>query len=166
MSETKKLVVYYSLEGNTRLIAETIAQTLGADLLELQLKKEINPKGLLKFFWGGKQVVMKEKPELLAWDKNPQEYDLLFIGTPVWAGSYAGPFNTFFADTKLKNKKIALFCCYAGQAGKTLENLKSALVGNDILGEIEFRDPLKRGKESAIKRVLEWAKKIASNTNG
>mgnify|MGYP005837135737 CR=1 FL=1 len=154
---TKKLVVFYSLEGNTRLIAQTISQATGADLLELQPKQELNPKGFLKYFWGGKQVMMKEKPELLPLTKNPQNYDLLFIGAPVWAWSYAAPLNTFFSNIKLKDKKIALFCCHGGQKGKTFENMRITLADNEILGEKDFLDPLKREREKAVKAAKDWA---------
>lgn len=154
---TKNLVIYYSLEGNTRLIAQTISQATGADLLELQPKKELNPKGFLKYFLGGKQVKRKEKPELLPLAKNPQDYDLLFIGAPVWAWSYAAPLNTFFSDIKLQNKKIALFCCHGGQKGKTFENMRTALAGNEILGEKDFLNPLKREQEKAVAAAKEWS---------
>lgn len=80
-----KIIIYYSLEGSTRLIAETIAQGLGADILELKPLKEINPKGFLKYFWGGQQVVFKEKPRLEFFSKNPLDYEIIIIGTPVWA---------------------------------------------------------------------------------
>ncbi|MFH1472213.1 MAG: hypothetical protein ABIF85_04880 [Nanoarchaeota archaeon] len=57
---------------------------------------------------------MREKPALLPFDKDPKDYDMIFIGTPVWAFSYSAPFNTFFHETELKNKKIALFICHGG----------------------------------------------------
>ncbi len=46
----KTLVVYYSYEGSTRLIAETIADTLKADILTLKPLEEMTSKGFLKFF--------------------------------------------------------------------------------------------------------------------
>jgi len=55
-------VVYYSFGGNTRFIAESIAEAVGADLLEIKPKKELSSKGFMKYLWGGRQVVMGEKP--------------------------------------------------------------------------------------------------------
>jgi len=107
----KKLVIYYSFEGNTAFVAKAIADSVGADLLELKLKNDPGHKGFMKYVWGGGQVMKKEKPELYAFEKNPQDYDVLFIGTPVWAFTYAPALATLFSTTKLKGKKIALFCC-------------------------------------------------------
>ena len=92
----KTLVVYYSLEGNTKFIAETISKTVGADLLELKPIKDISSTWFMKYFWWWRQVMMKEKPELKAFDKDLDKYDLIFIGTPVWAFNYTPAIYTFF----------------------------------------------------------------------
>jgi flavodoxin len=79
----KTIVIFYSFEGNTRLIAENIARAAAADLLELKPKKEIPSHGFMKYVWGGRSTMMKADPELLPYDKDLQRYDLFFIGTPV-----------------------------------------------------------------------------------
>ncbi len=153
----KILVVYYSLEGNTKLIAESIAKSVNGDILELKPEKDISPKGFSRFLWGGKQVVLKEKPPLKPLDKNAMEYDLIFFGSPVWAGSFAPAFNSFFNSISIKGKKVAMFCCYAGSAGKTFEKFKKALEGNKFVGEIGFKDPLKNDKKAATNEASKWA---------
>lgn len=155
----KTLVIYYSLEGNTRFIAETIAKTVSADLLELKPVKDINPKSFMKFFWGGKQVMMKEKPELKPLDRDAGQYDLIFMGTPVWAFTFTPPLRTFFAQAKLNNKKIALFCTNDGNSGKTLINMRNELVDNIILGEKEFVSPL-RDEQTSLQGASQWAEEI------
>ncbi len=149
----KKLVVYYSFEGNTKLIAEHIAKTINADILELKPKIEIRTKGFMKYLWGGKQAMMKTKPELLPFDKNVQDYDILFIGTPVWAWTYAPPLNTLFTSYRIADKKIALFCCHGGGKGNIFDKMKKALKNNQILGEIDFQDPLKNNTNANIQRT-------------
>lgn len=157
----KELVLYYSLEGNTRLIADTISKTAGADLLELKPKKPI-PSGFLKFVVGGKQVVFKDNPPIEPVKINPNDYDLIYIGTPVWAGSFAPALRTFLKDTVIKNKKIALFCCYSGSKGKTFEEFKNALDGNTFVSEIEFADPAKKDTDNNIARAREWVSIVKS----
>ena len=156
----KKLVVYYSLEGNTRFIAHLIAETIGADLLELKPKEDINPVGFSRFLKGGGQVMKNVQPELLPFDKRPDDYDCLIIGTPVWAWSYAPALATFFSSTALKDKKIALFCCSGGGKGKTLAKMKEKLAGNEFIGEIDFIDPARRNKEQNAEKAKAWAQKV------
>ena len=158
----KKLVVYYSLEGNTKFIAKSIAGAVGADILELKPKKDINPKGFLKYFHGGGQVMKKEEPELAPFGKSPQDYDVLFIGSPVWAWSYAPALATFFSSVDLKGKKIALFCCSGGGKGKTLEKMREKLTGNEIIGETDFITPIRHNKEQNGEKAKDWAKEVLS----
>lgn len=160
MEEMKKLVVYYSLEGNVKFVAEKIAEAAGADLLQLKPRKDLNPDSFMKYFWGGKQVIFKEKPELLPMEKNPADYDVLYIGTPVWAGSFAPALNTFFSQVNLTGKKIALFCCYGSHAGKTFVNLKKKLEGNSIIGEMGFKEPLKHDKHQEGEKAKKWAREV------
>lgn len=163
LKEVKKLVVYYSFEGNTKLIGETIANSIEADLLELKPQKELSSKGFAKYFWGGSQVMMKKKPDLLPLNKNPLDYDIIFIGTPVWAWTYAPPLKTFFSNVNLSNKKIGLFSCNGGQNGKTFQNMKAELGQNVFIGEMEFFEPLVKNREENIHKAKEWVKDILKN---
>ncbi len=147
-----KLIIFYSLSGNTKFIAEVIAKAINADILELKTEN------FMKYFWGGKKVMMKEKPKLMPLDKNPVDYDIIFIGTPVWAWDYTPPLHSFFSQVKLNGKKIALFCTNGGQRGKTFENIKKKLKNNEFIGEIDFFEPLlKNNKEECAEKIKQWA---------
>lgn len=156
----KNLIVFYSFEGNTRLIAEAIAEEAGADILELKPEKVMKSRGFMKYFWGGKAAMMKEKPSLCPFDKNPMDYDFLFIGTPVWAFTYAPALKTFFSGYPVSGKKIALFCCHGGQKARTLEKMKAAVPGNEFVGEIDFRDPLKHNPDVCTEKARSWASRL------
>ena len=157
-----KLVIFYSYRGYTKLIAKAIAQAIGADTLELRTKQIMKMQDFLKNVGGKWKVIKGLKPDLQSLVRNPQNYDVIFIGTPVWAGSYASPFNTFFSTVKLDGKKIALFSCSGGSKGNTLEDMKMALAGNDFLGEIEFVESTKHEQEIDLARAKDWAKEIIS----
>jgi len=153
----KSLVVFYSYDGNTKFIAKTIAQTVGADLLQLKPVGEKRWWGPLKYLFGGRQATLKLTPELEPFKPNPQDYDLIFIGTPVWAWNYTPAINSFLTNTKLTNKKIALFCSCGGQPEKTLDKMTERLAGNKILGTIIFKEPLKYNQEEQSNRAEQWA---------
>ena len=156
------LVVYYSFEGNTHLIAESIAHTVNGDLLRLVPVKDLQSKGSSKYFWGGKQVTFRQKPVLQPLEKNPAGYDVLFLGTPVWFYTFTPALRTFFSEVKLQGKKIALFCAHGGSKRKTLENMKKALPGNEFIGQIDFQEPLTNNPEACAKQAADWARELLS----
>lgn len=156
----KAIVVYYSFEGNTKLIAQTIANEINADMEELKPKKEIESKGFMKYLWGGSQVMMKKSPELFPINKNINDYDIIFIGTPIWAWTYAPPIRTFLENSNISNKKIAFFSCHEGQNGKTFNHFKEKLKNNIFIGEIDFFAPLKSNKEISVAHAKDWAKEM------
>ena len=60
----KILIVYYSYEGNTRFVAEHIAEFFHADVQELRPKIDMHSRSFMKYVWGGNMVLMREKPDL------------------------------------------------------------------------------------------------------
>ncbi|RQD69640.1 MAG: flavodoxin [Tindallia sp. MSAO_Bac2] len=158
----KILVVYYSLEGNTKMIAKEIAGYLGADEEEIRPLKEIGT-GFSKYFWGSSQVLMKKKPEIHSLQFNPENYDTIIIGTPVWAWTYAPPIATFLSKTNLKGKNVAFFSCHGGQNGKTFQNFKDETSESRIIGEIDFFEPLTKNKEDSLLRVKKWCDELLAN---
>lgn len=155
----KILVVYYSLNGNTKLIADAISDVMNCDILRLNPKKDVPQNGFFKFLWGGKQVIFNQKPELQPFNKDLSGYDLIIMGSPVWAGSYVPAFNTFLSEVTMVNKKIALFCCYAGSEGKIFNAFKSQLGNNEVIGQIGFKDPIKNNTEENIENAKQWIHK-------
>lgn len=155
----KSLVVFYSLGGSTKAIAEAVAQAISADVLELKTKEQIRGNAFTKHLWGGRQVVRREKPELFPFNTNPLDYDFLVIGTPVWAFTFTPAMRSFFNLVKLQNKKIALYCCSDGMPGKTIDNMKAELGGNEFVGGLRLAKTA-QNKEKNINEAIEWIKKI------
>jgi flavodoxin len=153
----KTLIVYFSYEGNSALIAELIKAALPeADTLELKPVDDKKREGLAKFAWGGMQVMTHAKPKLKPYTAAIDQYDLIILGTPVWAGSYSPAMASFLSQTKISGKKLALFCCHAGGKGKALDKLKAALAGNTVVGEIDFNNPRKLDREETARRIQGW----------
>ena len=104
----KTAVIYYSMSGNTAATARKIADGINADLLEIKPEKAFPDKGFKKFLWGGKSAVMAETPKLLPYTFDPEQYDQIIIGFPVWASNIAPPIRTFVTENKeaIREKKL------------------------------------------------------------
>lgn len=158
----KTLVVFYSLEGNSEFIAGAIAKQLQADIVKLETVKPFPKEGFGKFFKGGMSVVFKSKPKLANENIDISGYDNIVIGTPVWAGGFSSPVNTFINNYKFAGKKVALFLTSGGpDVEKCYAKMKKALDGNEFVGEIDFIEPIKTGKDEAAKKAEQWAESLA-----
>jgi flavodoxin len=149
----KAIVVYFSLEGNTKYVADKIAEFTGADELRLEPAKDYPRGNVSKFFWGGKSVVFGESPKLLPYDFDVEKYDLVIIGTPVWAGSFTPPIKTFIKENDLSKKKVALFACSAGGVGKCLDKLKDALPACEVIATFDLISPKKTQSEETVQKI-------------
>lgn len=153
----KSIVIYYSLDGNTEMIASLIKENIDADLIKIQPIKEVPKSGFMKYFWGGKSVVFNEKPALLNEPIDLTSYDKIYIGSPVWNASYAPPLTTFFTINKVVNKDIYLFACHGGGGTKVFnKKLSNLLLNNTIVSTIDFIDPLKSNKDEIAIKVKDW----------
>jgi len=155
----RKLVIYYSLEGHVKQLAEALAAEIGADIVRVQPKDDIPATGFSRYLKGGRQVIKKIEPEIYPLSLDLGEYDLLFIGSPVWAGGYAPALRTLFAQTKLNGKKAALFVSHRGAAGTSLQQMADSLKGNEIVGQVDFND---KKHDSNLAEIRQWGKDIAS----
>lgn len=156
------LVVFYSLEGNTKIVADILAEELDSDYIELKPDKEIPKGGLTKFFWGGKSVLFHEKPKLVNELPDIDQYDTIYIGTPIWASSYSPPIASFLDSVTIKNKKLAFFACHAGGGTqKCFEKLKNDLPDNTIIGTISFTDPSKEERDKIKAQIKRWLHEIS-----
>jgi flavodoxin len=158
----KTIVVYYSLEGNTALIARGLAETLGADILRLETEKPFPEQAPAKYFKGGMSTVFRFKPKLKSPIPDLSAYDFIVLGTPVWAGSYAAPIHTLVKKHGFSGKKLAFFlCCGGGDTEKCLTRLKNALPGNDFAGELVFVEPLRQeSRAAALEKAVAWAQSL------
>ena len=78
----KTLVVYYSRTGNTKFVAEEITAELGADIEEVvDLKKRDGKMGYLS---ASRDATGNRQTNIAETKRNPADYDLIVIGTPVW----------------------------------------------------------------------------------
>lgn len=110
----KKLVAYFSASGVTKKVAEIVSEADNSDLYEITPKVPYTKADLN---WMDKKsrssVEMSDKkirPEIAGDEINPQDYDEILIGFPVWW--YVAPtiINTFLEKYDFSGKKIILVC--------------------------------------------------------
>lgn len=113
MSDKKVLVAYYSWSGNTKAVAEKIAATTNATMFEIQPKTPYS-----KDYNTVINQVQEEKnkgfiPEIVS-NGDIKDYDIIFIGTPVWWYTASDPVQTFIKNNDFSGKTIVPFCTHGG----------------------------------------------------
>lgn len=129
----KILVVYYSATGSTKAVAQTIAESVGADVFEIVPKDKYSSKDLdwtdsdsrvnAEHDDESKRDIELEKTTPDNW----ADYDTVFIGYPIWWAIAAWPVNNFVKGNDFTGKTVIPFCTSAssgiGQSGKLLAEM-------------------------------------------
>ena len=116
------LVIFYSRTGTTKKVGNLISEKLSCDVEEIfDTKKRLGFFGWLR---SGKDAMMKKLTILEKINKNPDLYDLVIIGTPIWASNMSTPIRTYISEHKDKFKNVAFFCTEGSRGGvKCFENM-------------------------------------------
>lgn len=134
----KTLVAYFSASGVTEKTAETLAKTINADLFEIELE---TPYTAADLDWTDKNsrstVEMNDfssRPAIKSKLDDMGDYDVVFVGFPIWW--YVAPtiINTFLESYDFKGKTVVPFATSGGSGmGKTAEVLRKLNTGAKIL---------------------------------
>lgn len=112
----RTLIVYYSLTGTTRKVAEQLSKRLRADMEEIVDKKKRS--GILGSISANLDAFLKRSTGIGESKCFPGEYDLVLIGTPVWAFTITPAVRSYLEKYKNNLKKVAFFCTKGGSPGK------------------------------------------------
>ncbi len=159
----KKLVVYFSMSGNTDYVVNKIKDKIDCDILKLELKKEFSKSKVLRFILAGKSATMGEKPILKDYDFDSKKYNHIIIGSPIWAGTFSSPIKSFIDKNKdkLKSKKISVFLCYSGSdANKALDKLKNELEIDSFDSELYLINPKTKQSKDKDKQIDSFIEKL------
>ena len=158
----RTVIVYYSLTGNCQDTAEKIAENIGADLLRIEPVKEIPKSGAIKFLWGGKSAVMGERPKLLPYSFNADQYDTVILGCPVWASTPAPSMKTFIHDNSdsLSDKNIAAFLCFSGGGADKALVKTEKLLGKRLAASIVLVDPKDKPEAEKTDKIDSFCRTI------
>lgn len=133
-NKPKVLIVYYSQSGNTKAVAEQIQAKFGGDLFEIELMTPYPAGEQETIEIVGRQREDNILPELSNGVGNMNEYDVVFLGTPIWFGTASLPVLAFVEEHDFAGKTvIPFYTCGGGDAGTYIKDIAPHLEGATVL---------------------------------
>lgn len=108
----KSLVAYYSRTNITKKLAENIANEIDADIDEITPK--VNYQGKMGYARGGKHAIQEKIVDLEGLKFDPSEYDMVYVGGPIWAGKAANPVISYLKQNEGKFNNVKFFLTAGG----------------------------------------------------
>lgn len=139
-TEGKSLILYYSQTSTTKTVAEELQKQTGADIEAIEA---VNPYD--GDFEATIKRCLKEKEdgtraEIKPLKSNIEDYDTIYIGYPIWFGTYAPPVATLLKTIDLKGKVVIPFCTFgSGGLTNTVASLKRDLKESTVLDGFGIR---------------------------
>ncbi len=149
----KMLVLYYSQTSNTKAVAEEIATRLKSDIEEITL---VEPYDTAFQATIERCKTDREKgitPEINPLKSNVADYDIIFLGYPIWFGTYAPPIATLLDKVDLSGKKVVPFCTF-GSGG--LESSAKDLAEKQPTAKVMPGYGVRAARMDAMPREVEW----------
>ena len=153
--------VGYITEGNTMILAKMIAERSGADLFEIRTVRAY-PEA-----YGPTTDIAKQelnagaRPEL-AEDKDPKDYDTVFLGYPIWWGEPPMAVLTWLEAHDFKGKTVIPFVTHEGSGmGRSERTLKKALPASKLEIALAVRGTTAQNDRAAAKKAVDaWLNRL------
>lgn len=107
-NSTDVLVAYFSNTGNTRAVEERIAYYTGGDLAEFTRAQPYSDLSLAE-----EEILRGARPEISVSADNVEDYDVIFVGYPIWWDEAPAMIATFLTSYDFSGKTIVPFCTSA-----------------------------------------------------
>lgn len=141
---SKILVSYFSASGITKKVAVKIAESIKADLFEIEPVQKYTDEDLN---WHDKKsrssIEMQDKtsrPEIRNTVSNIDEYDTIIIGFPVWWYTAPTIINTFIEENNLEGKNVYVFVTSGGSSSQgSFKDLKNTYKNLDFISDKRFK---------------------------
>lgn len=155
----KSLVIFYSVSGQTKYVADLIKDDLNCDEFEIETEEKIEPALISRYYKGTKSMFSKNLPKLKPYNIDIKDYDNIIIGFPNWASMFPPAVKAFIKENDFKDKNIYLFTTYVARGGnKCLENAAKYFEGSSVKNIGKFSLPKSKDKNelnSKIKNILQ-----------
>ncbi len=130
--EKQVLVAYFSYSGTTRNVANALSERIGADLFEISPQEGYSNV----YVQSNSEIRNNERPTLSGTVENMEEYDIVFIGYPVWWHATPAPINTFLESYDFTGKLVIPFCTSGGSdIEETMPTFLNSCQGIAVYGE-------------------------------
>lgn len=114
MENKKILVAYYSYSGNTKEVAEAIHQKVGGDIFEIKAEGSYPDEYRPMTEQAKKEIQNGFRPKLTTTVANIEQYDVIFLGSPIWWGTITPQVSSFIESYDLSGKTIIPFVTHGG----------------------------------------------------
>lgn len=156
---TKALVVYFSATGNTKAVAETLAELQGADIYEIVPEQPYTDEDLnyndRTTRATAEQNDPDARPAIQGSITDFEQYEVVYVGYPIWWGDMPRILYTFFDTYDFSGKTIAPFCTSGGSGLSgtpgTIAELES---GATVLDGLHVSDSAADSSESSVSQWL------------
>ena len=134
VSAQKALVLYYSETGTTKTVAQEIQAQTGADIEAVEAVEPYSGNFQETIQRSGRERESGELPALKPLKKRIADYDIVFLGYPIWFGTYALPIATLVKEQDFAGKTVVPFCTFgSGGLNTSTADLKKALPKANIV---------------------------------
>ena len=124
------LVAYYSLTGKTEKVAKAIADASGGQLYQIRVAKNYPDDTKERRAILEQEIENNYLPPLSSTNINPENYDIIFLGSPVWANHISQPVKSFLAKYNLSGKHVIPFVTHSGGGrGESFDDVASLCTG-------------------------------------
>lgn len=155
----KSLVLFYSWHGNTRKMADIIAKETGADIFEIEPKEAYSSNYAVCIAQAGYELKIGSKREVKAVPENLVDYDVIYLGTPIWWGSLACPMFKALEKLDFAGKKVCPFCTHGGGGeDKFPADVKKICKGANVTESFQVK---LLGNGSLEADLIAWVKKVS-----
>jgi flavodoxin len=155
----KVLVVYYSLTGHTKDIAEQISAKTGADIFEIKTVETYSSPSV--YMKSKKELTSKNYPELQGSLPNVADYDTIFVGGPVWWYTMAPALYSYLKVTDFGGARVVPFSTQGSNFGSFYNDFADMAQNAQILPSENFNNIDEKYKEQVSNKINAWLNKLS-----
>lgn len=156
----KVLIIYYSLSGRTRAVAERLQSKTGAELYEIQTVKTYPSSHPGVYEEPKRELKEKDLPDLRSSPPDMSSYDLILVGAPVWWYTVPTPLMKFLQDADFAGKRVASFCTYDSTLGQYHPHFVQQAKNADVREGISLSYPHRIPEPELDERLDNWLRVV------